>query len=292
MPLGIRPTVDFAFKKIFGNPNNPEPLIGLLNAILLLAAPIEDVEILNPFSLQEFATAKQVVLDVRGRDSRGRWLNIEMQVATYRGLLERLVYYACSMYVEQLEAGASYAQANPAISICLLNHQLFPATPQAHHQFQLTDAESGRTLDNAIQVHTLELLKYNLDKRTIDGVSKLEQWVFLLTQAQDYDAQQLHELLPSFEFQPAIRVIETICAKTEDRAMYDQREKSQRDYEWVISGAREEGSEQGILAGKIQALQEVLGETVTDKSELLKLPQLEQESLHARLRTRCGLNNN
>lgn len=80
MPLGIKPTVDFAFKKIFGSPENAEALIGLLNAILDLSQPIEEVEILNPFSYQDFEDDKLIVLDVRARDSTGRMLNIEMQV--------------------------------------------------------------------------------------------------------------------------------------------------------------------------------------------------------------------
>ncbi len=58
MPLGIKPTVDFAFKKIFGSQENVRTLIGLLNAILKLQSPITDVEILNPFNYQEFADDK------------------------------------------------------------------------------------------------------------------------------------------------------------------------------------------------------------------------------------------
>jgi len=47
MPLGIRPIVDFAFKKTFGSVENAPILIGLLNAILRLVRPIVHVEILN-----------------------------------------------------------------------------------------------------------------------------------------------------------------------------------------------------------------------------------------------------
>ncbi|MCY2939451.1 MAG: PD-(D/E)XK nuclease family transposase, partial [Planctomycetota bacterium] len=36
MILGICPTVDFAFKKTFGDPANSQALISLLNAILEL----------------------------------------------------------------------------------------------------------------------------------------------------------------------------------------------------------------------------------------------------------------
>lgn len=70
--------------------------------------------------------------------------------------------------------------------------------------------------------------------------------------------------------------------------MYDQREKAQRDYIWMMTGARqegfvegkeqglEEGREQGIeegiqrgkLAGKIQFAQELLGQTVSTDQEL------------------------
>ena len=64
MPLGIRPTVDFAFKKIFGSPQNSAALIGLLNAILDLEHPVDSVEVLNPFSYQEFSQSKLIVLDV------------------------------------------------------------------------------------------------------------------------------------------------------------------------------------------------------------------------------------
>jgi len=125
MPLGIKPTVDFAFKKIFGSSENTRALIGLLNAILDLSEPIDYVDLLNPFSYQEFAEDKQIVLDVRARDRAGRWLNVEMQVAVHGGLLQRLVYYACSLYVAQLGSGAPYTALRPAISICLLNSVLF-----------------------------------------------------------------------------------------------------------------------------------------------------------------------
>ncbi len=293
MILGIRPTVDFAFKKIFGSPQNSLSLIGLLNAILNLSRPIESVEILNPFSYQEFAQSKLIVLDVRCRDSAGRYLNVEMQVSVYAGLIERLVYYACSMYVEQLPKGGNYATASPSISICLLSNLLFADASQAHHRFKMQDQSSGLTLDNAIEVHTVELTKYNLSEHTISLASKLEQWAFLLLKAQDYDAAGLKRLLPGIEFETAINTIEVISGKTEDKQMYDQREKAQRDYEWAIAGAREEGRakgrEEGNLAGKIQLLQELLGEQPTSSIDLTLLtkPQLLKQLNELQLQLRA-----
>jgi predicted transposase/invertase (TIGR01784 family) len=302
MSLGIRPTVDFAFKKIFGSPQNSAALIGLLNAILEFPQPIVAVEVLNPFNYQEFAHSKLIVLDVRCRDSNGRRFNVEMQVSVYAGLIERLVYYACSLYVEQLTAGDNYALASPSISICLLDRVLFPDTAQSHHRFQMVDRKSGRELSNAIEVHTIEMSKFQLDKRKIAEATKLAQWVFLLRFAQDYDATSLRKLLPAIEFASAISTIEIISAKTEDKQMYDQREKAQRDYDWAISGAREEGREEGrevgmdigiqhgMIAGRIQLLQELLGEPPTSADSLrnLELDAIRTllETLQQRLRDR------
>ncbi|XZE56133.1 Rpn family recombination-promoting nuclease/putative transposase [Planctomycetaceae bacterium SH139] len=275
MTLGIKPTVDFAFKKIFGSPENATALIGLLNAILALSDKIVSVQILNPFNFQEFAESKQIVLDVRCRDCRGRYFNVEMQVSVYAGLVQRLAYYACSMHLEQLSKGENYASLTPSVSICLLSRVLFPQSAQAHHRFEMLDRESGRKLENAIEVHTVELSKYNLAEGTISKASNLERWAFLLLRAQDYEAAMLKRLLPGIEFETAIETIEIISAKTEDKQMYDQREKAQRDFEWAISGARkegrEEGREEGKLAGQIQLIQELLGEPRTTDAELQEL---------------------
>lgn len=54
MPLGIRPTVDFVFKLLFGSLENADLLIHLLNAVLQAESPIQEVEILNPFNEKMF----------------------------------------------------------------------------------------------------------------------------------------------------------------------------------------------------------------------------------------------
>lgn len=50
--------------------------------------------------------------------------------------------------------------------------------------------------------------------------------------------------------------------------MYDQRLKAQRDYQWGLDSAREEGLEKGELVGKIQILQELLGEESSSAGSL------------------------
>jgi predicted transposase/invertase (TIGR01784 family) len=328
--LGIKPTVDFAFKKIFGTPENVPILLALVNAVLQLRDPLVDVEILNPFSYQDFEDDKLIVLDIRARDAAGRWLNIEMQVSVYPGLLQRLAYYACALYVDQLQAGEHYTRLRPAISIGLLKQKLFLDTPAAHHRFRLVDPEHRRELPESIEVHTLELTKYNLDEATISTASAMEQWAFFFLRADRYESTRLRQLLPGEAFQRAITVLETIAAKTEDRHMYDQREKAQRDYQWALDSVREEGWEQGreeglelgrkeglelgrqaglerglelgrdqgleagrhqgmetgTLVGKIQLLQQLLGEACWSTADLSHRSLEELNSLQTKLQQR------
>ena len=98
MPLGLRPTNDFAFKKIFGTPENKPALISLLNSILSLTPPIVEVTIENPFNLQDFAEDKLSVVDVKAIDRSGAIYDIEIQLTTYKGLVQRIVYYGCRLY--------------------------------------------------------------------------------------------------------------------------------------------------------------------------------------------------
>jgi hypothetical protein len=57
MPIGIRPINDFAFKKIFGSPENRNVLISLLNAILELPIPVERFGAIRVKSITPFGSA-------------------------------------------------------------------------------------------------------------------------------------------------------------------------------------------------------------------------------------------
>jgi len=99
------------------------------------------------------------------------------------------------------------------------------------------------------------------------SATPVERWIFLLRHAQNYDVVQLRRLFPEVAFQQAIQSIQTIALKTEDKQMYDTREKAARDHLWLMNGAREEareegreeGFEKGSMIGTIGTLQAVLG---------------------------------
>ena len=105
-------------------------------------------------------------------------------------------------------------------------------------------------------------------------------------------------MLPGKGFGRASDILERIASKTEDKQMYDQREKALRDYEWALSGALSEGREEGKIEGyevgklacEIQVLQKLLGEAVSTDGELfpLSLHSLseQRDELQSRMRNR------
>jgi len=130
------------------------------------------------------------VFDIRTRDSRGRWLNIEIQASVVAGLIKRLVYSGCSLYVDQLEAGDGSSDLPPTISIGLLRDVLFRDTDVTHRRFQLADEEHGRTLEATIGGHTVELPKENVNEATLGTASGIEQCVGVRLHADQYDADR------------------------------------------------------------------------------------------------------
>ena len=88
--------------------------------------------------------------------------------------------------------------------------------------------------------------------------------------------------------------------------MHDQREKAQRDYDWMLSTARkqgieegiergiergvergrEEGREEGTIHGAIQSLQQILGDVVSGTQELSSNSGIELKTKLAELQER------
>ena len=298
MPLGIDPKVDFAFKLVFGSPDHTAITIHFLNAVLGLPRPITWVKILNPIQDQDRSEDKLVVLDVLAADAEGRRFNIEMQTSLPSDLKKRLTYYNCLNYLRQLSQGDAYLQLRPAISICVLDCKLFPEVAEFHLSFRLRCDQRDLVFSEDLVFHTLELPKYDAESHNTAALGALEKWVYFLKHAEHLDAEQLAERLVDDAYREAAGVLEMISKSPEDRQFYEARLKFLHDEQARLIAAREEGRaegreegrEEGTLVGKIQLLQQLLGEEEASTSELLQRTSVELNrlflELQERLRTR------
>lgn len=246
MGSGIDPKVDYAFKRVFGSPENNRVLKHLLNAILSGSWPtIESVEVLNPFSLKNAENARLVILDIKAIDERGAEYLIEMQMSLQGPLAERLVYYAAKSFSQQLAQGDDYTELRPVIVICFLNDVLFPLTDDYHGCYELREATSHALFSRHWQIHLVELPKFHRLVEQIEG--DIERWTYFLQHGEELEAADLPPTLSIPEIAQAAGTLTMISQTENERELYEARLKFQRDESARLKHARSEGLAEGEL---------------------------------------------
>ncbi|MDQ2730994.1 MAG: Rpn family recombination-promoting nuclease/putative transposase [Armatimonadota bacterium] len=229
MLLGIDPKVDFAFKWLFGREADKAILIDLLHAILKPAAgeQIVDLEILNPFTEKTALDDKLSVLDIKARDAKGRYFNIEMQMVGFPALFQRILYYWGKVYTEQLSAGEDYSLLTPTISICFVDSTMLPGVSDYHSHFEITDNIHGVLFTEDLQIHLFELPKFNKSAEEI--TTGLDRWLYFLRHAQEMDRSILPETMDMPVIRQAMEALMAITQTDLEREIYEGRIKAWRD---------------------------------------------------------------
>ena len=124
------------------------------------------------------------------------------------------------------------------------------------------------------------------DNRVISD--PIDQWLYFFRQAGQSTAKELTARLPDPVFAEATGVLEMIAKNPDERRLYNERLKMERDERARNLQAREEGE----LVGRIKLLQSLHGDTPATSEELLALGTdwlltMERE-LQQRLRERLG----
>lgn len=279
MPIGIEPTVDYAFKRVFGQPQNAESLISLLNAILQRpsGSQVESVEILNPFLPTDGFDDKQAILDIRARDQMGRQFNVEMQVRPHHALSERLLFYWSRMYSGQLGESEDFTLLRPTISVLLLDAILFPGLVGPHRRFRLRDETGTAVFSNHIEMHLLELPKF--DKQLADLGDDLDKWLFFLRNAAGLDVNQWPVELAASPWQRAGKELTMLSQTDIERETYESRRMGQLAY---LTDMRVE-HQMGIELGEIRILLRLLRRTSPRSEELEGLTHEELQALRGQL---------
>ncbi len=293
MQLGIDPKVDYAFKRVFGDERNSEILIHLVNAILKPADPIVRIQILNPFQDKDFAEDKLTVLDIKARDQFGRLLNIELQLLLPRHFRGRILYYWAGLHRQQLQESERYEQLRPTISIGIVNQVMFPEVGDYHLEFGLYNREHGLCFTDHIELHLLELPKF---QREVDLLQDpLDKWLYFFRHAEQMDPERLPDAFREPVFRRTIEELKMLTQEELERERYESRQKAIRDQISLLHEAQEEGLEKGRAEGRLEGRLEGrhegeyigrihlcerrLGRDLTPADQLMALPI---EALHER----------
>jgi predicted transposase/invertase (TIGR01784 family) len=190
----------------------------------------------------------------------------------------RLGYYVSKLFTSQLRKGQDYSSLMPTITICFLKGIMFHEVDAPHSQFSLCDLELGLRLTDRLQVHLIELPKYNFEGVSIAAANDLDQWAYFLNRAFVLEAEELKRLLPQPEFVKATGVVEMIAKTPNQREQYERRLKAELDLRSFVNDARRGGIAEGIAEGKAEGLAE--GEAKGRKMGLVSQAKLLQTLLH------------
>ena len=261
-------TNDFLFKAVFGQESNKKLTICLLNALLQLEGQkqIKEIEILNPFNIQNYKDDKLSVLDTKVKDAEGNRYNIEMQVRNEDYFIKRFSYYLTKLYSNQLNKKAPYSKLRPAIGIAILGYDLFPQSKRIDEQFIFKNQENNIILDNIMIMHFIGLTKLSQDK-PIKEMTRFEKWVYLLYNSNKYASKD--SIIPS-EIESEAGMTEVVdCVKKsnsdkEMRARMEDRENSLIALSIMRGNSYEKGKEDGIEEGKKEGKLETFAQLINN----------------------------
>ena len=279
---------DFVFKQVFGTEENKDVLISFINAVIKEPV-IKDVTLTNTEIQRYTSDNKSVRLDIKAETTEGILIDVEIQCRNTGELVDRALYYAMAMIVENSKTSfdkqfknipeeikedlmdremAKYQYKYPkAICIWILNTDIFPNRKDYREviSFHLEDTRyDGKEMaTDKVKIYMLSLPKFNpqteMEKEQKDLLTK---WMTFLKRPEN------GEILEDKAIKKSYKALEVLSRTPETKNYYEAIEKGQSIRMAEISFAlREElkkelqkelqkGKKEGIKEGKKEGIKE------------------------------------
>ena len=139
---------------------------------------IVSIDFLDPKMTPEQKKLKEPVLDLRARLDNKEHINIEMQTLFMKNFSERILYYLCSLYIDQLNRGKKYQTLYPTYSIVFTQFPVFPKLKDyCSHFFLRADKKEKVIFSKHLGIVLVELSKFKA--RSLDSLIDKKDEVYL-----------------------------------------------------------------------------------------------------------------
>ncbi len=240
----LDPKVDFIFKKIFGSEKHPKILISFLNAVIKPNVPIVQVKLKDTDINKDSIEDKFSRLDVKAITSNGEHINVEIQLKNEYNMIKRTLYYWSKIYSEQLNEGEDYSNLSRTVCINILNFKYLP-TDKFHSCYRLKETTTHEELTDTQEIHFIEIPKL---PKEADITDLLVAWVEFLKDPESEEVRTLELSLE--EIREAKTELVRLSNDDTQRALYEAREKANKDRTSALEQSRREGLEEGIEKGE------------------------------------------
>ena len=276
-------TNDYVFKRIFAKPENNKELKEFIEAIL--GIKIKKIEVKNPEITKNYSDERLGVLDIRAHIDEKILLDVEMQVANVKTLVDRNIGYGSRLIAEDTRVGEKYVSLKKFISINILGENLLERNTYhsvAHMKFE--DIEENKYVDmgykeeqelltDKIEAHYIELRKFIKSKPGLS--SKLEQWLWLIV-GEEAKVKKASEENKTIE--KVVEDLDEMSADENERLEAYKRKLAIIDYNTSIDLAHKEGREEGERAQKLKMAKK-LKEKGMALEEIMDIAELTKEEI-------------
>jgi len=253
----LNPKNDLVFKKIFGE--NPDLLRSFLNALLPLPPDrmIEDLDYLPTEHVPEIPGFKYTLVDVRCRDTKGRYFIVEMQLNWSKHFIQRMIFNTAATYVKQLKKGEDYDTLCPVYGLAIVDDSFTEESYWFHH-YQLINTQDAASKLEDIQLVFLELPKFKPVSFREKKLSVL--WMRYMTEINEETAVVDPVLLSDPLIEKALKFTEIAAYTPAELSTYEANWDAISSEKTIMSDKYDQGLEDGLAKGREEGLAKGLEE--------------------------------
>ena len=246
---------DYFVRYFFTDKGGEKVLLDFINAVMISAnmKTFKSVEILNPFNLKKHYNDKETIVDVKCITKNGTVVIIEVQLSGNSRFPERILYYWASNYSKLFKKGERYEDLTPVISISLLNFNLDKVNKNVHSCYMIYDTKSERLLTDHLQIHIIELKKFNFKNNSLS--KDLNYWLgFFTTKNMEEYMSDIVKEKPIME--EAHKRYNNFIRSRLMMSEYEKKEIYQYGNQIMLEEERREGIKEGMEKGKLEGIKE------------------------------------
>lgn len=283
------PTVDFAFKRIFGTEQYKDATLGLLDS-LFPDLHIADVSFPNTELLGETSSSRKGFIDVLCVDGDGNEFIVEMQNARQEHFRERTVFYSSKMIVRQTPTGIWDYSLRPTYVVAFLNFRLeklsdeFRGSGNYILRYSSREESTGKRMPGCTEYVFLGIQDF--DKKYEELETYPEKWLYLMR-----NTLRLEEVPEDLRSEKCFAAYFEACERAGFTKAEDEKYTQDMMNEWDIENAknlavregREEGRQQGLEEGKAEEATKIakaLLDKGVDINVISECTGLSPESIH------------
>lgn len=264
----ISPKNDIVFKALFGQ--NDDILMNFLSDTLSIPlSEINGLVVANPEIVPTTTDGKLTRLDIK-LSTKTRNIDIEMQKAREDDYRERILYYWAGMYSEGIKKGEKYAELNQAVSLNILDFNMFDCK-EYQSSFSIREDNRNELFTDKLALYFFELTKVG---KSIDVNDRKKLWLQLINADNEKELEALDNTNIAI-FHKSVNKIQQLGSDREIQEMIRIREEADLLERSRLYNAEKKGELRGELRGENKKMHKIVtnmlasGRTVKEVAEIL-----------------------